>query len=69
MMTLGEIINEISKIQTAIDSVEVRGYENRKHLNAAYERCSNLITAINQVAQEIQNGGNSADKAEHPEEG
>ena len=57
MTTLGEIINEVSKIRGMLDSVEVKGYENRRRLNIAYEGCTSLINAINQAAQEIQNEG------------
>lgn len=59
MTTLGEIINEISKIQNTIDKVEVRGNENRRLLNEAYDRCDYLITSITQTAQELQNAGNN----------
>ena len=68
MLTLGEIINEISKIRDLIDSVEVKGYDNCHRMTVAYERCNNLITAINQVAKEIQNKGEPAD-TESPKEG
>lgn len=59
MTTLGELINELTKIQNAIDKTEVRGTENRRLLNDAYDRCSLLIDAINESIQEIQNGSNS----------
>jgi hypothetical protein len=59
MTTLGEVINELTKIQNAIDKTEVRGNENRRLLNEAYDRCNLLIDAINKSIQEIQNGSNS----------
>ena len=64
MTTLGEIINEVSKIRGMLDLVEVKGYENRRRLNIAYEGCTSLINAINQAAQEIQNTGNEETNAE-----
>lgn len=64
MTTLGEIINEISKIRNAIDKVEVRGNENRRLLNEAYDSCEFLISSINRTAQEIQNAGKEETNAE-----
>ena len=69
MLTLGDIINEITKIRNAIDGIEVKHHENRQLLEFAYERCDKLIASINQAATEIQNGGNSTTLVEHPEEG
>ena len=69
MLTLGDIINEITKIQNAIDGIEVKRHENRQLLEFAYERCGRLIASINQAATEIQNGGNSTEVVDHPEEG
>ena len=62
MTTLGEVINEISKIRETLDAVEVKGYENRVRLNNAYDKCSTLIEAIAQAAQEAQNAGNSVEE-------
>lgn len=59
MTTLGDIINKIAAIRNEIDAVEVKGYDNRRRLNAAYDNCTDLINEINQTAQEIQNGSNS----------
>lgn len=69
MLTLGDIINEITKIRNAIDGIEVKRHENRQLLEFAYDGCTNLINSINQAATEIQNGGNSTTSVEHPEEG
>ena len=69
MTTLGEIINEISKIRDTLDTVEVKGYENRVRLNDAYEKCSNLIEVIVKAVQELQNAGKNKEESQKEEEG
>lgn len=69
MLTLGEIINRITRIRNTIDLIEVKRHENRELLDVAYDECTNLINSINQAANEIQNGGNSTESVDHPEEG
>lgn len=55
MITLGNIINDVSKIRDAIDKVEIKGSGNRFLIDFAYNKCTDLINSINEAATEIQN--------------
>ena len=59
MITLGNLVNDISKIRDAIDKVEIKGSGNRFLIDFAYNKCTDLINSINEAATEIQNAGNN----------
>lgn len=59
MITLGSIINDVSKIRDAIDKVEIKGSGNRFLIDFAYNKCTDLINSINEAATELQNAGNN----------
>lgn len=56
MITLGDIITELVKIRNVIDDIEVKGKENASRLCYVYDKCDDLIKALNKAAEEIQNG-------------
>lgn len=64
MITLGSIINDVSKIRDAIDKVEIKGSGNRFLIDFAYNKCTDLINSINEAATEIQNAGKEETNAE-----
>lgn len=62
METLLDFGQEILKIREAIDSIEVKGKTNASYLVYAYDKCNEIIQAINQIVEkqsrlsERQNG-------------
>lgn len=53
-MTLYDLGNGIKKIQAALDSIEIKGHQNRLLLDYAYSKCDEMIQAINDAALEIK---------------
>lgn len=56
MITLQDVINEIAKVRDTLNDVEVKGRNNSALLVFAWDKCNDLIGALNQTAEEIQNG-------------
>lgn len=56
MVTVGDIINEISKIRRAADDIEVKGKQNAALLCYVCDKCDELVDTLNKTIEEIQNG-------------
>lgn len=55
METIGDIINELIKVQNALDDIEVKGRQNAALLCFAYERCTAIANALTDAAKNVQN--------------
>ena len=60
MQTLYEFGMEVTRVREAIDSIEVRGHENASLVEYAFNKCNDIIAAINSVVQQNQNGEEGA---------
>ena len=60
MLTFDELMTEIKSIQDAIESVEVKGHNNREYLEVAYSKCNALLSLIAQTVQELQQNQNGS---------
>lgn len=63
MQTLFDFGLEVQKVREAVDSIEVKGSKNASLLLYAYNKCNDIIKAINEVASQQnppsgQNGKN-----------
>lgn len=54
MQTLYDFGVEVQKIREAIDSIEVKGAKNASFIVYAYNKCNDIINAINQIIDEQQ---------------
>lgn len=54
MRTLGEFGKAIEQIREATESVEVRGRANRAYMDLIYEKCNEMIRALNAIAAEAE---------------
>ena len=54
MQTLYDFGMEVQKIREAIDSIEVKGAKNASFVVYAYNKCNDIINAINQIIDEQQ---------------
>lgn len=52
MQTLYDFGLEVQKVREAIDSIEVKGSKNASLLLYAYNKCNDIIKAINDVASQ-----------------
>ena len=58
MQTLYEFGMEVTRVREAIDSIEVRGHEERFALvEYAFNKCNDIIAAINSVVQQQNQNG------------
>ena len=66
MKTLYEFGMEVTRVRETIDSIEVRSHENAALVKYAFDKCNDVIAAINEVVQQQnQNGeGGAHDSAE-----
>lgn len=55
MLTLQDIINEIAIVRDTLNEIEVKGRNNQAHLVYAWDKCNDLIGALNETANKIQN--------------
>ena len=55
MLTLQDIINEIAAVRDTLNEIEVKGRNNQAHLVYAWDKCNDLIGALNDAAKQIQN--------------
>lgn len=53
MITLQDVIEDLSKICEALDAVEVKGRNNSALLVFAWDKCNNLIGELNKAAENI----------------
>lgn len=60
MNTLMDLGQEVLKIRECIDMIEIKGKTNRDLISYAYNKCTDIIRAINEIAAEIQNGVNES---------
>jgi hypothetical protein len=73
MQTLYDFGMEVQKIREAINSLTVKGSENASYVVYAYNKCNDIIKAINEVIErqqnppESQNGAKSSETAEKEE--
>ncbi|MBQ8707823.1 MAG: hypothetical protein IJ523_07040 [Succinivibrionaceae bacterium] len=67
-MTLYDLGMEVTKIREAVDSLEVKGKKNASLVVYAFEKCNDIIEAINAVVNQesdsSQNGDGQTDKEE-----
>ncbi len=61
MQTLYEFGMEVTRIREAIDSIEVRGHKNASLVDYAYNKCNDIIAAINNVVQQKNQNGEEGD--------
>ena len=57
MQTLYEFGMEVARVREAIDSIEVRGHENASLVEYAFNKCNDIIAAINSVVQQQNQNG------------
>ena len=57
MQTLYEFGMEVTRVREAIDSIEVRGHENTSLVEYAFNKCNDIIAAINSVVQQQNQNG------------
>ena len=57
MQTLYEFGMEVTRVREAIDSIEVRGHENASLVEYAFNKCNDIIAAINSVVQQQNQNG------------
>lgn len=57
MQTLYEFGMEVTRVREAIDSIEVRGHKNASLVDYAYNKCNDIIAAINSVVQQKDQNG------------
>lgn len=61
MQTLYEFGMEVARVREAIDSIEVRGHENASLVEYAFNKCNDIIAAINSVVQQQNQNGEEGD--------
>lgn len=55
MQTLYDFGLEVQKIREAIDNIEAKGARNASFIVFAYNKCNDIINAINQIIEKQQN--------------
>lgn len=55
MQTLYDFGLEVQKIREAIDNIEAKGARNASFIVFSYNKCNDIINAINQIIEKQQN--------------
>lgn len=61
MNTLYDLGQEVLKIREAIEMIEVHGRNNAHLVMYAYDKCNDIIEAINSIAQEANGAEEEGD--------
>ena len=62
MNTLYDLGMEVSHIREALDSLEVKGHNNVSLLNYAFNKCNEIIEALNKIVQSISENQNGSEE-------
>lgn len=66
MQTLYDFGMEVQKIREAINSINIKGADNASYIVYAYNKCNDIVKAINEVIEREQK--NSSDNGQNGED-